>query len=74
MSKHDVLRSQMEMKMEGHCRARWTGSKDVKTIAELFEFYRTEGWRGQWVINFPGNGGVTEIIFTEVRRASHENT
>ena len=74
MSKSEVLRSQMELSFEGRARAKWLGAKDAKTISDLFEFYRTQGWRGQWRINFSGNGGVSEIIFDEIRPASLEKT
>lgn len=45
--------------------AQWTGEKDDKTLAQLLALFRREKWRGQFQINYPGNGGVQSVIFTE---------
>ncbi len=70
MSKAEVIKSQLDFKMDARCVSRWKGAKDSKTIAELFDYFRTEGWRGEMRIGFPGNGGVSEVLFDEVRRAT----
>jgi len=56
---------QFEIKREDSAIAKWTGPKDNGTLAELICLFRRENWRGQFVVNFPGNGGVNDVIFTE---------
>ena len=64
----DNFKPEFDVKLQGHAIAKWNGEKDESTIAKLFAFFRREKWRGQFVINFPGNGGVNDVTFTEVRR------
>ena len=59
---------QFEVKLQGHAIAKWLGKKDAATLAQLFSLCLKEKWRGRLEINFPGNGGVTDVVFTEVRR------
>jgi len=59
---------QFEIKREDLSIATWTGSKDNATLAQLIALFRAEKWRGKLVINFSGNGGVTDIVFTEAKR------
>lgn len=59
---------QFEVKLQGHAIATWTGPKDDATLARLLELIRREKWRGQLQVNYSGNGGVSTVIFTEVRR------
>ena len=56
---------QFEIKREDQAIARWTGPKDDETLAQLLELFRREKWRGQLVVNYSGNGGVSDIVFTE---------
>jgi hypothetical protein len=56
---------QFEVKREDQAIAKWVGAKDDATLAKLLTLFRSEGWRGQLVINYPGNGGVNDVIFTE---------
>lgn len=65
---------QFEVKLQGHAIARYLGEKDDASLSALLRFFRREKWRGQLVINWPGNGGVNDIVFTEVRRATAEKT
>jgi hypothetical protein len=58
-----------EIKLEGHAKAKFVGVKDGATVGQLFDYFRANKWKGRFEINFPGNGGVNDIIFTEVRRA-----
>lgn len=45
--------------------AKWTGPKDEVTLGELLRLFIRERWRGQLQVNFPGNGGINDIVFTE---------
>jgi hypothetical protein len=56
---------QFEVKREDQAIAKWTGPKDEATLAQLIALFIREKWRGQFVISFPGNGGVNDVIFTE---------
>lgn len=62
------------IKTEGHSHAHFSGPRDPDSIKSLYEFLRRERWRGQLLISFAGNGGVTDIIFHEVRRATVEKS
>ena len=57
-------------KMEGHSYAHFSGERDGDSVKSLHEFIKREKWRGQLTISYAGNGGVTDIIFHEVRRAT----
>ena len=59
---------QFDVKLQGHAVATWLGAKDDPTLARLLELIRKEKWRGQLQVNYTGNGGVTNVVFTEVRR------
>lgn len=59
---------QFKVKLQGHAIATWEGPKDTDTLSKLLELIRTEKWRGQLQVNYAGNGGITQIVFTEVRR------
>jgi hypothetical protein len=63
-------RPDFDVKLQGHAIATYRGPKSADMVAKLYEYFRKEKWRGQFVINFPGNGGVNDMVFTEVRRAS----
>lgn len=56
---------QFEIKREDQAIAKWTGPKDDETLAQLLALFRRERWRGQLVINYPGNGGINDVVFTE---------
>jgi hypothetical protein len=56
---------QFEVKREDMAVAKWTGPKDDATLTNLLELFRREKWRGQFVISYPGNGGVADAVFTE---------
>ncbi len=58
------------IKTEGHSHAHFTGGRDGDSLKSLHEFIRREKWRGQLTISYAGNGGVTDVIFHEVRRAT----
>lgn len=62
------------IRTEGHSHAHFSGPRDPDSIRALYEFLRREKWRGQLLISFAGNGGVTDIIFHEVRRATIEKS
>lgn len=57
--------SQFALQRGKHTFARYTGPCDEETIRNLYIFIRRVQWRGQLYINFSGNGGVTNIIFTD---------
>ena len=56
---------QFEIKREDQAIARWTGPKDDATLVQLLDLFRKERWRGQLSISYAGNGGVSDIVFTE---------
>lgn len=56
---------EFEIKSMGHVTAEFKGPKTSENIAQLFEWFKREKWRGCWQINFPGNGGVNSIVFAE---------
>jgi hypothetical protein len=56
---------QFVIKKESVAVARWTGEKDDLTLSQLLALFRREKWRGQFQINYPGNGGIQSVIFTE---------
>jgi hypothetical protein len=56
---------QFEVKREDQAIATWKGPKDAATLAQLIELFLREKWRGQFVVSFPGNGGINDVIFTE---------
>jgi hypothetical protein len=64
-----------EVKREDQAVAVWKGPKDDATLAQLLALFRSEKWRGHLTINYPGNGGVNDVVFTErkVRRIVEEN-
>ena len=71
----DGFKPEFDVRLQGHAVAKYLGPKDAISIAKLYEFFRREKWRGQLIMNFPGNGGVNgDIIFTEVRRMSESET
>ena len=61
---------EFDIKLRGHAIARYRGPKD--DVGKLHEFFRHEKWRGQMIVNYPGNGGVNDIIFDEIRNMSEE--
>lgn len=63
---------QFDVKFQGHAIATWRGAKDDATLTQLLKLVRNEKWRGQLQINYTGNGGVTGVVFTEVRRMTEE--
>lgn len=56
---------QFEVKREDQAIARWTGPKDDITLAQLLDLFRREKWKGQLSISYSGNGGVSDVVFTE---------
>lgn len=56
---------QFEIKREDQAIARWTGPKDDATLAQLLDLFRKERWKGQLVVSYSGNGGVSDVVFTE---------
>lgn len=51
-----------------HTLARYTGPRDPESIHSLYIYLRQQQWRGMLNINFTGNGGVTDITFTDDKR------
>ena len=70
----DGFKPEFDVRLQGHAVAKYLGPKDAISIAKLYEYLRTDKWRGQLVINLPGNSGVNDVIFTEVRRMSESET
>lgn len=62
------FKPEFDVKLEGRAKAKYIGPKDTTTLARLLDFFRAEKWRGKLEINFPGNGGVNDVVFDEVRR------
>lgn len=63
---------EFDVKLQGHAIAKYLGDKSAANVAQLYQFFREKKWRGKLEINFPGNGGVNDIVFTEVRRATED--
>jgi hypothetical protein len=69
---------EFHLTLQGHAIAKYLGPRSPKDaeydnhIERLHEFFRAKKWKGQLVINYPGNGGVNDIVFTEVRRMTEE--
>ncbi len=63
---------EFDVKLQGHAIAKYLGDKSAANVAQLYQFFRGKKWRGKLEINFPGNGGVNDIVFTEVRRATED--
>jgi hypothetical protein len=64
----EEFKPEFDVKLQGHAIAKWEGAKDETTIGKLFTFFRASKWRGRFEVNFPGNGGVNDVVFTEIRR------
>jgi hypothetical protein len=59
---------QFSVRLQGHAIATWLGPRDNATIGRVLDLIRREKWKGQLQVDFGGDGGVSSIIFTEVRR------
>ena len=58
-----------DVKMDAQATAKYLGPKDDNSLSDLISFFRKERWRGALVINWPGNGGVNDVVFTERKPA-----
>jgi len=56
---------QFEVKREDQAIAKWVGPKDDVTLGQLLALFRIEKWKGQFTISYSGNGGVSDVVFTE---------
>lgn len=56
---------QFSIKKEEVATAKWLGPKDDSSLAKLLGLFRREKWRGQLQINYVGNGGINDVVFTE---------
>ena len=52
--------------------ARYTGPRDPEAIHQLYIFLRRNEWKGMLYINFSGNGGVSDIVFSEKKLTTAE--
>jgi len=59
---------EFNVKMEGHAFAHFTGERDPETIKKLYAYLRANNWKGCLKIHFPGNGGVTDVMFEEIKK------
>lgn len=59
---------QFSIKMEGRAYARYLGSRDETSLAQLISWCKKEKVRGQLQINLTGNGGISDVILDEKRR------
>lgn len=66
------FKPEFDVKLQGHAIAKYLGPKDSASLSALLDFFRKEKWRGQLQVNFPGNGGINDLSFTEVRRMVEE--
>lgn len=57
-----------QFETKAHAIARFLGPRDQGTVVNLLQFVIHEKWRGQLVINFTGNGGIQDVVFSEVKR------
>jgi hypothetical protein len=65
---------QFEIKREDQAVATWKGPKDSGTISQLLALFLREKWKGEFIVSFPGNGGIGNVVFTErkVRRIAED--
>lgn len=63
---------EFDIKLQGRAIARYKGPKDHQSVNRLIDFFRKEQWRGKLTMDFTGNGGISDIVFDEVRRATEE--
>ncbi len=68
----DDFDPEFDIKLQGHAIAKYLGPKD--DVGKLHEFFRHEKWRGRLIVDYPGNGGVNDITFDEMRRMSEEKS
>ena len=61
------LTKQFDIQQGKHTLVRYTGPRDPESIHSLYIFLRQRQWRGRLAINFTGNGGVTDITFTDAK-------
>ena len=66
------LTSQFSIQQGKHTFARYTGARDPESIHALYIFIRQHRWRGKLFINFTGDGGITDIIFTDGKKLEPE--
>lgn len=52
--------------------ARYTGPRDPESIHLLYIFLRQQQWKGMLNICFTGNGGITDITFTDDKKLALE--
>lgn len=49
----------------GHITAEFRGIRTAEDFAALYEWLRSQKWKGALETNFVGNGGVNSVIFRE---------
>lgn len=59
---------QFDVKLEGRAIATWRGPKDDATLTQLLALVRREKWKGDLRISYAGNGGVSNVVFDEMKR------
>ena len=59
---------QFDIKMQAHARSHFR--IDKSEVGALSEFLLAKKWKGKLEVVFPGNGGITQVTFDEVRPMS----
>lgn len=60
-------------KIVAHAYAHFRGPHNPESSKRLVEFLRTHKWTGSLMLHF-SQGGITDAIFEEVKRASPDTT
>jgi hypothetical protein len=61
---------QFDVKLTGNARTKFHVEKHE--IGRLSDFLLTNAWKGTLSVTYPGNGGISLVIFDETRRATYE--
>ncbi len=67
------FKPEFTIKATGHVVAEFTCDRTSANIAHIFDWIRREKWKGCLQINFPGNGGVNNVVFAESPKPLREN-
>ena len=69
-----------DVKLQGRAIAHYRGPKTPKDpeydnhIGRLHEYLLRNHWQGHLEINYTGNGGVQDVLFTEIKPATEIKT
>jgi len=67
-----TFKPEYEVKATGHIIARFKLPATPENAARLLEWLKENKWRGAFIANFPGNGGIADMQFAETPKALRE--